>query len=95
MTSDESKKEVNTTIRWGAGIIITIILQTFGVIWYFAQMDALLNQHTTDITDLQNGSSIYISREQLNDILSGYQTEVKGVNARLERIELKLDRILP
>lgn len=93
MTPD-AKKEISTTVRWGVGIILTILVQTIGFVWYLSQRDALLDQHTQDIAELQSGTSIYISRSQLDDILGGTQVEIKGLKDSLLRIETKLDRVI-
>ena len=52
---DNTKKEIATTIYWGAGIIVAIILQTIVVAWYFAQQDATIRLHTQEIAKMING----------------------------------------
>jgi len=95
MTDENSKKEVATTVRWGVGIILTIFIQTMTFVWYFAQIDSLVKQHTVQILELKNGTSVYISREQLDDLLGSRDEKTANIEKTLIRIEGKLDKILP
>lgn len=92
--SSYTEKEINTTRRWGIAISLTIITQTLGFVWYFAQVDSTVTQNTRDIEKLQNGSSVYISREQLDDLLGARDEKTLNIEKSLLRIEGKLDKII-
>lgn len=95
MPTDDTRTEINTTVRWGIGIILAIFAQTGAGIWYFSQLDATVEQHSTDIKNLQSGTSVYISRDQLDDLLGARDEKTANIEKSLLRIEGKLDRILP
>lgn len=95
MDTDFEKKEITTTIRWALYIIIAIVLQTIAVAWYFAQQDATIRQHSLAISKLESGSSVYISREQLDDLLGARDEKTANIEKSLLRIEGKLDKIIP
>lgn len=92
--SESTKAEINTTRRWGIGIFLAIVTQSVAVIWYFAHVDSAVAQNTKDIQELQNGSSVYISREQLNDLLGARDEKTLNIEKSLLRIELKLDKVI-
>lgn len=88
------EKENKTTKTWGASIIITIVLQTFGFIWYVAQLDAEIKQHTLQIRELKDNTNILISREQLNDLLGGRDQKISNIESAISRIERKIDQVI-
>lgn len=92
--SETSRKEIAATVRWGVGIIIAIITQTVVIAWYFAQQDATLRQHGMAIAKLESGTSVYINREQLNDLLGARDEKTANIERSLSRIESKLDKII-
>ena len=79
----------------GLGIICAIVLQTVAVAWYFAQQDATIRQHSEAIAKLESGTSVYISRDQLDDLLGARDEKTANIEKTLIRIELKLDKIVP
>ena len=95
MSPELEKKEIATTVRWGIGIILAIILQTITVAWYFAQQDATIQQHSLAISKLESGTSVYISRDQLDDLLGARDEKTANIEKSLYRIESKLDKIIP
>ena len=94
MSPELEKKEIATTVRWGIGIIVAIIMQTITVAWYFAQQDATIQQHTSAISKLENSTSFYISREQLDDLLGARDEKTANIERSLNRIESKLDKVI-
>lgn len=94
MNSDFQKKEIATTVRWGIGIILAIVVQTITVAWYFAKQDATIQQHSISIQKLENGTNVYINREQLNDLLGARDEKTANIEKTLIRIEGKLDEVI-
>ena len=94
MESANTKKEIATTVRWGVGIILTIVMQTLTVAWYFAQQDSTIQQHSLAISKLENGTSVFINREQLDDLLGARDEKTANIERSLNRIESKLDKVI-
>lgn len=88
-------KVAGITLNLPVVTIIAIILQTVTVAWYFAQQDATIRQHGIEIAKLQSGVSVYISRDQLNDLLGARDEKTANIERSLSRIEGKLDKIIP
>lgn len=95
MDSSNTKKEIATTVRWGVGIILAIFIQSLGFAWYAAQVVAEVSQNTSDIKDLQTRTSVYINREQLDDLLGARDEKTANIERSLSRIESKLDKVIP
>jgi predicted RND superfamily exporter protein len=85
--------EIKTTKNWSASIMITIVLQTLGFVWYAAQLDQQVKQHTAQIAELKSDTGVLISREQLNDLLGGRDQKITNIESALIRIEKKIDGI--
>lgn len=94
MTPDIQKKEIATTVRWGAGIIVAIFIQSLGFAWYASQVVSEVNQNSRDIQELQTRTSVYINREQLDDLLGARDEKTANIEKSLIRIEGKLDRVI-
>jgi len=94
MTDSNTKKEIATTVRWGIGILLAIIGQTVTVAWFFAQQDATIQQHALAIAKLESGTSVYINREQLDDLLGARDEKTANIEKTLIRIEGKLDKAI-
>lgn len=92
---DMKDNEVKTTIRWSASIIIFLVIQTAGAIWWASNTNAQVLQNTRDINDLQNTNAVYLDRNQLNDILGARDQRIENIEKAVNRIEQKLDRINP
>lgn len=90
-------REVDTTKRWSIGIIITIVVQTIGIAWWAASLNAQVAENSKDIdmlqTQLANSSALILSREQIDDILLVRDTKIESIEQAVKRIEIKLDRI--
>lgn len=92
--SEVQKKEIATTIRWGIGIILTILCQSAAFVWYIAHLDSVVTQHTEAIAKLESGTSVYISRDQLDDLLGARDEKTANIEKSLLRIESKLDKVI-
>ena len=99
--STETSKEMSATKQWGIGIILAILGQFLGLVWYasayVSKVDTLqaeVTLNTQHITTLENNSPIIITRDQLNDILQVRDTRLNGIEKSVSRIEDKIDRII-
>lgn len=92
MTTQQN--EIGTTRRWGIGIMMMLLTQAVAVVWYLAGVDSVVAQNTRDIQELQNGSSVYISRDQLDDLLGARDEKTSNIEKTLIRIETKLDKVI-
>jgi hypothetical protein len=98
--SDEQliNKEITNTTRWGVGLLIGLLIQTAGMVWWAAQLDAQVESNTADIqsldTKLDNSAAVTISREQIEDLLGARDQRLKNVEDTTQRIERKLDLLL-
>lgn len=90
-------REISATTRWGIGIIITILFQSAGIVWFVAGLNAkaietekLAKENAVSIKSLQQGASVIMTRQQLDDILSPRDTRLDNIEKTLIRIESKL-----
>lgn len=90
-------REISATTRWGIGIIITIIIQSAGAIWFIAGLNAktietakIAGQNSEAIKSLQQGASVILTRDQLDDILGSRDARLDSIEKTLVRIESKL-----
>ena len=73
-----------------AGFILAVI--TFAVGWGMLQQK--VENNTKVISALQNTSSIYLTRQQVEDLLGGRDQRLTAIESTASRIEAKVDRIL-
>lgn len=93
-------REISATTRWGVGIIITIILQSAGVVWFIAGLNAkaieterIARENSVSIKSLQQGASVIMTRDQLNDILGSRDARLDNIEKRQEYMQNTLNRI--
>ncbi len=84
--------KLSETTRWGIGIIIMLLMQTFGIGWYLAALDAQVQQNSSEIGTLKSGAAVYLTRQQLEDILGGRDAETRALKDAVLRMESKIDR---
>ena len=82
-------------MQLNVGVIITIVIQTVSVVWYLAQIDAVVKQHSVQISELKSNSAVYLSREQFNDLIAAPNQRMDNIEMSLDRIETKLDKVIP
>lgn len=80
------------TAKWGLGIILVILGQTFAGGWYLATLSAQVQQNKTIIAGLQSRESQYITRAQIEDILGGRDQRLTSIENTLDRLEAKFDK---
>lgn len=92
-----TNKEISTTTRWGIGIIIAIISQSMAFVWFLSDLnskavetDKIARMNAQSIASLQQGASVILTREQLDDILSSRDARLDNIERALVRIEGKL-----
>lgn len=97
---DMTKREINTTRRWGLSLFFAILVQTIGIVWWAADLSKQVEFNTFDIVEIRKEQRVYLTREQIEDIfgsrdqqIASLQTNVAGIQAALIRIEDKLDRL--
>lgn len=88
-------REISATARWGIGIILALFIQTAGAIWWASDISSRVYQNEVEITQLRNGASVILTREQLNDILGIRDTRLDNIESSIKRMEDKIDRIVP
>lgn len=76
------------------GVFFAILVQTLGIVWYAGQLDAQVTEQTQDIAELKENRAITLTRDQLNDILSGRDERISNIEKAVTRIETKLDRVI-
>ena len=85
---------LNESTRWGVGILAALALQTFSVGWYLATLNAQVNQNSQAISELRTGATVYLTREQLEDILGARDQRLSNIEGSVSRIEKKLDAVI-
>lgn len=78
--------------RWGLGVIIALILQTFGYGYYMATQAAKIEQARVDIVEIKSGATFFLTRAQLEDILGGRDQRLSNIEATMLRLEKKFDQ---
>lgn len=87
---DMETREISTTKRWAIGIIIIIVVQTAAFIWAAALAFAQVEQNKTDIGTLKNSASVILSRENVEDILSGRDEKIEALKDELSDFKLEV-----
>lgn len=91
------QKEIRLAKNTALTLIILLVSNIGGSAWYLAQLSSSVQQNTATIAqleiDLSNTSSVNISRQQLEDILSLRDEQIANLQQSLQRIESKLDRM--
>lgn len=86
------------TKRWIIGLAITLIMYCAAQVYYVGQIVGQVEHNSNAISELQTkfntGAAIYLTREQLMDILSGRDVQIKDLKEAATRIEGKLDKLL-
>lgn len=88
-------KEVNATIRWSVGILITLFLQTATAVWWASGISKQVEQNKAEIASLRSGAAVILTRDQLDDILGVRDARLDNIESSIRRVEAKLDRIAP
>lgn len=95
---DLIKKDTNLTLRVGATMVIALLVQTAGVVWWAATVDAKIDTNEQAISSLsariEKADGIIISREQLEDILGVRDQRLDRLEKTTQNIEHKIDVLL-
>lgn len=80
------------TQRWGLGIVILLLGQICGTVWYASSLAAQVDQNTREIAALKTNAVAFITRSQLEDVLGGRDQRLTNIEAGVTRLEAKFDR---
>lgn len=94
-----------TRLKLNITVLLFLIVQTSAAVWWAATATADIKavKEKVDALDVQinSGTSVYLTREQINDILGvrdeqirTLQRDVTDIKNASVRTELKLDKIL-
>jgi hypothetical protein len=97
MTHPTPRDEISATRRWAIGIILTILIQTAGGVWYIASVVAQVQSNTYRIQriehDMERSVAIIVNRSQLEDILGVRDQRLHNLEQGMGRIERTLERL--
>ena len=82
------------TQRWGIALLLAILTQTLGIVWFASGLVKQVEQNTAEISTLKSGATVYLTRQQLEDILGGRDQRLSNIEASVSRIETKIDKIV-
>ena len=96
---DQENKQIQsnreTTRKWGAGIIITILLQTLMFVWWsattVADLKSATQRNAEDIAILQSNMPA-LTRQNVEDLLLVRDTRIDSIQSTVGRLEQKIDR---
>lgn len=80
-----------TTSVWSLAVIITIVIQTSGIIWWASGLNSTVAQHTLEIKALQSEVPP-LSRQTVEDLLLVRDTRIDNIEESVDSIEEKIDR---
>lgn len=76
------------------GIIITLIIQTAGIIWWASSLSAQVKDNTDQISKIQTqintSSTITLTRDQLNDILGSRDAQITAIQENLNDFKIEV-----
>lgn len=79
------------------GTLVVVILQLIGGVFWLSAAYSQIQQNSKDISELRNkvdnGVATYLTRGQIDDLLSGRDEQIKAMQESLKRIESKIDTI--
>lgn len=84
---------LSETAKWGIGLGITILLQTFAVGWFVSGLSSQVERNVQDISNLKSGAAVYLTREQLEDILGARDQKLVNIENAVTRLETKFDSV--
>lgn len=74
-------------------IVAGFILAALGVAVTWGMLNERVNQAENNITALETSSSVFLSRQDVEDLLGGRDQRLNNIEATLMRIEKKLDQL--
>lgn len=94
-------KDQKLSFTFSTGIIITILLQSFCVVWWASKLQAQTQQNTDAISSIQSqynsSASVTLTRDQLNDILGSRDAQIKALQDSLDdfkkEVRISLSRV--
>lgn len=92
--TDTPETRKSGTVNLSLSIIIAILIQTSGIVWWASQVSAQVATNTDNITTIQDSltanAAIVLTRQQLDDILGARDARLDNIEQQLDRIENKL-----
>lgn len=70
-----------------------LLLAAFGVAVTWGMLNERVNQAENNITALESSASVFLSRQDVEDLLGGRDQRLNNIEATLMRIEKKLDQL--
>lgn len=77
MIKEQVDREISATTRWGIGIIIAMLVQTAGIVYWAAAQAAQISQNERDIAVL---------RSEVNDI----EVDIRSILIGIEQVKARL-----
>lgn len=77
--------------------VVALLVQFGGMVWWAAQMQARVDTQGIEIRHIHeqvdSGMAVYLTRQEVDDILGARDAEIKAIKEYLVRIDAKLDKI--
>lgn len=74
-------------------IVGGLVVAGLGVAVAWGMLNARVAQNTVDIVSLEQSAAVFLSRDQVEDLLGGRDQRLNNIEQSLMRIEKKLDSI--
>lgn len=74
-------------------VLAGFILAGLGVAVSWGMLNARVNQAEKDITTLEQSAAVFLSRQDVEDLLGGRDQRLNNIEQSLMRIEKKLDQL--
>lgn len=74
-------------------IVGGLVVAAIGVAVAWGMLNTRVDQAESDIVKLEQSAAVFLSRDQVEDLLGGRDQRLNNIEASLGRIEKKLDQI--